>query len=81
MKPNRTLFAALTFWLAAIHPAFAASTTTVYNSGILVLVFVGFCALVILVQLIPAIITLWGMLMGILSNKESDTVAEAKARK
>ncbi len=81
MTPKQTIFATFALWLTAISPAFAASTTTVYNSGILVLVFVGFCALVILVQLIPAIMTLWGMLMGILSNKESDTVAEAKARK
>lgn len=80
MNPHRTLIAAIALWLAAIQPAFAASTTTVYNSGILVLAFVGFCALVILVQLIPAIMTLWGMLMGILTSKENES-ATAKARK
>lgn len=38
--------------------------TTVYSSGILVLGFIGFCALVVVVQLIPAIMTCIGMIKG-----------------
>ncbi len=45
--------------------AHAASTNKVYSSGILVLVFLGFCALVVIAQLIPAIITLVGMIRGV----------------
>ncbi len=44
--------------------AHAASTGKVYASGLLALVFLGFCALVIIAQLIPAIITLVGMIRG-----------------
>ncbi len=45
--------------------AHAASTNRVYSSGVLVLVFLGFCALVVIAQLIPAIITLLGMIKGV----------------
>ncbi len=45
--------------------AHAASSTKVYTSGVLVLVFLGFCALVVIAQLIPAIITLVGMIRGV----------------
>ena len=42
-------------------PAFAIDTAQTYNSGILVLLFVGFCALIIVAQLVPAVLTLFGM--------------------
>ena len=42
-------------------PAFAVDTTQTYNSGILVLLFVGFCALLIVAQLVPAVLALFGM--------------------
>ncbi len=74
MNGIRTPFTTLALWLAAFTPAYAASTTTVYNSGILVLVFIGFCALVLVVQLIPAIITLWGMIMGLLTGSKEKAV-------
>ncbi len=45
--------------------AHAASTQKVYTSGILVLVFLGFCALVVIAQLIPAIVTLVSMIRGV----------------
>jgi hypothetical protein len=61
MKTTRTALTAMAVSLAA-SPAFAVSTHTVYNSGILVLVFLGFCALVVVSQLIPSIILLSGML-------------------
>ncbi len=42
-------------------PAFAVDTAKTYNSGILVLLFVGFCALLIVAQLVPALLALFGM--------------------
>jgi len=42
-------------------PAFAIDTAQTYNSGILVLLFVGFCALIVVAQLVPAVLTLFGM--------------------
>jgi hypothetical protein len=56
----KTFITTLTFLLMAA-PAFAVSTSTVYNSGILVLLFVGFCALIIVAQLVPAVLALFGM--------------------
>ncbi|MFK5926450.1 MAG: hypothetical protein QM483_07465 [Desulfuromusa sp.] len=50
----------LTLSLFAV-PAFAIDTAQTYNSGILVLLFVGFCALLIVAQLVPAVLTLFGM--------------------
>ena len=42
-------------------PAMAADTTKTYTSGILVLLFVGFCALLVVMQLLPAVMNLVGM--------------------
>jgi hypothetical protein len=42
-------------------PAFAVDTAKTYNSGILVLLFVGFCALIIVAQLVPAVLALFGL--------------------
>ena len=81
MNSIRIMPTALALWLAAFTPAYAASTTTVYNSGILVLAFVGFCALVLVVQLIPAIITLWGIIAGLLTGSSKEKTVAAKAQK
>ena len=59
--------------LAASTGAFAADTHKVYASGILVLVFIGFVALVVVVQMIPAIITLCSMLKGLASERKTAT--------
>jgi hypothetical protein len=61
MKSIRTALQALALCLAA-SPALAADTHKVYNSGILVLAFLGFCALVVVSQLIPSIVLLCGIL-------------------
>jgi hypothetical protein len=71
MRHLTTAIIALTLWLGYSAQASAASTAKVYNSGILVLVFLGFCALVVVMQLIPAIITLVGMLRGLVKGGEN----------
>ena len=60
MLKTKSLFTTLTLLMIAI-PSFAADTTKVYNSGILVLLFVGFCALLVVAQLLPAVMNLFGM--------------------
>jgi hypothetical protein len=49
--------------------AFASSgaTNKVFVSGPLILLFLGFCALVVVIQCIPAIIMLYGMIKGTVS--------------
>ena len=80
MKGRYILINMLTVWLANATSAYAATTTKVYSSGILVLVFIGFVALVVVVQMIPAILTLMGMLKG-LARDSKGKAAEARALK
>jgi hypothetical protein len=77
MKGMRTIMNAVAVSLAFVPNAFA-STTKVYSSSILVLAFVGFLALVVVIQLIPAILTLIGALKGIASKREESKMAEAE---
>ncbi len=61
MFPVKSLLSTLTLVLLMISPVFAVDTTVTYNSGLLILLFVGFCALLIVAQLIPAVLALFGM--------------------
>jgi hypothetical protein len=74
-----TLCSAMTMILASSTGAFAATTQKVYSSGILVLVFIGFVALVVVVQMIPAILTLCGMLKGLARDRKT-AAAEATTK-
>jgi hypothetical protein len=78
MKGMRIITNSLAILLATTPCAFASTTTKVYNSGILVLAFLGFCALVVVIQLIPAIITLCGMLKGL--ARKADTAQEVRVK-
>ena len=80
MKGKALLLNALMAWLASINYAYAATSTKVYNSGILVLVFIGFVALVVVVQMVPAVITLLGMIKGLAKESRTRT-ASLKAGK
>ena len=64
---KKTIMSGILFLLIST-PAMAVDTTQTYNSGILVLLFVGFCALIIVAQLIPAILSLFGMTKTITKN-------------
>jgi type III secretory pathway component EscU len=59
--------------------ASGAATNKVFVSGPLILVFLGFCALVVVAQIIPVITTLYGMIKGVKKSKE-EVRAEAKSR-
>ncbi|HTY20545.1 MAG TPA: hypothetical protein VMC44_02800 [Geobacteraceae bacterium] len=76
MNRMRTIMSALAVSLAFVPNAIAGSTK-VYSSSILVLAFVGFLALIVVIQLVPAIMTLIGALKGMASKKEDTQVAEA----
>ena len=51
-------------------PAFAVDTSQTYNSGILVGAFLAFCALIIVVQLMPTLILLYGFVKGLIKGTE-----------
>ena len=57
----KTTITAIYLVLAVISPALAADTV-VYKSGILVSVFVGICALIVVAQLVPALMLLVGFI-------------------
>ena len=83
MNANQTLIAAcsaLATTFASSSAAFASAggtTNKVFVSGPLVLLFLGFCALVVVIQCIPAIIMLFSMIKGAASKKVKAT-ANAK---
>ncbi len=70
MKTIATILSTVTLILASLTSAIASGsaayvdTSLTYNSGILVLAFAGFLALVVVVQTIPAVISLYGMIKG-----------------
>ena len=83
MKTNQTLAAvcsAVALSLVTSTGAFASSgvTNKVFVSGPLILLFLGFCALVVVIQCIPAIIMLYGMIKGSVSVVTGETVEVKK---
>jgi len=70
MKGLRTILGTLAMSLSVAPSAFA-GTTKVYSSSVLVLAFVGFLAMIVVIQLIPAIITLFGAIKGIANKNEN----------
>jgi hypothetical protein len=67
MKTLSTVFSTLALSLVTSTAALASSgaaTNKVFVSGPLILLFLGFCALVVVIQCIPAIIMLYGMIKG-----------------
>ena len=74
MRKLETALTTLVMVLAAA-PAFAVDTAKVYSSGILVLVFLGICALFVVSQMIPAIILLCGMIKGMAKSMFKGKVA------
>lgn len=61
MFSPKSLLSSLAVVLFLAAPAFAVDTAVTYSSGLLVLLFVGFCALIIVAQLVPAVLVLFGM--------------------
>jgi hypothetical protein len=80
MRNLRSLWLAVAWLFIGAAPALAATvdTTRVYNSGILVLLFLGVCALIVVVQLIPAMMLLIGSLRTMISNARSKPVEADK---
>ena len=72
-----TLTALFTLITGSAAHASGAATNKVFISGPLILLFLGFCALVVVAQIFPVITTLYGMLKGAKESKE-EARAEAK---
>lgn len=74
----RTAASTLALVMGSVTSALAASGAREDNSGVFVWIFLGFCALIIVAQLIPAVLTMLGIAKGV---KESfGEKAEVKSR-
>jgi hypothetical protein len=78
MKGTKIIFSTLAILLATAPGAFAATTTKVFSSSVLVLAFVGFLALIVVIQLIPAIMALIGALRGLTRKEENTRMAKVE---
>lgn len=63
--------------LLLASPALAVDTSKTYSSGILVGVFLAFCALIVLVQLMPTIMLLVGFIKGLIKGTDKKTARQA----
>lgn len=81
MKTTSMMMTMMALLLAAAPVLAAVDTTKVYNSGILVILFLGVCALIVLVQLMPALMMLAGTLKGMLRGHARNSAAAVAARK
>lgn len=61
--------------LCSASSAFAAGGAREDNSGIFVWLFLGFCALIVVVQVIPALLMLFGFAKGLSKNKAAEPQA------
>ena len=54
-------------------PAFAGAidTSMTYSSGILVALFLGFCAMIVVIQLVPTIIMCYGFAKALFTGKST----------
>ena len=77
MKTLRTTSMSLAIALATSVPAFAVDTSKTYSSGLLIGIFLAFCALLVVVQLMPSIMLLVGFIKGL--TRRSETKAEVQA--
>ena len=66
---KNTLRIALIALLSCSSSAFAAGTASSTSGGFLLSLFIGFFALILVFQLVPATIMLIGMVKGLLSGK------------
>ena len=70
MKKFRSLIFGMFMVLMMAGPALAVDTTKTYTSGLLVGAFLAFCALVVVVQLMPTIMLLVGFVKGLFKGSE-----------
>jgi hypothetical protein len=83
MNTLRTLTLTLIVALASSLPAFAAAVDTrrTYSSGLLIGIFLAFCALLVVVQLMPSVMLLIGFVKGLARRSEPKAEVTAGAPK
>ena len=64
-------------WCGNVAPAWAAANVREDNSNLFVWIFLGFCALIVIAQLIPVAMVIFGLAKGV--QKKTTEVAPAVA--
>jgi hypothetical protein len=80
----RTLIGTLIVTLASVAPALAADGSIVKGSSILLILFLGFAALIIVFQFIPGLVLFVSMLKGLFTRspkKAAETVSGKQGEK
>jgi hypothetical protein len=81
MNALRTLTLTLILALASSLPAFAVDTSRTYSSGLLIGFFLAFCALLVVVQLLPSVMLLVGFIKGLARRSEPKAAIAAQISK
>lgn len=75
MNSVRTMAMSVAMVVGTSLPALAVDTSRTYSSGLLIGIFLAFCALLVVVQLMPSLMLLLGFIKGL--ARRSETKAEA----
>ena len=75
----KSLLSSIVLTMMLVSPVFAVDTSVTYSSGLLVLLFVGFCALIIVAQLVPALLVLFGMTKAVSKGLSQQKTAKVKS--
>ena len=81
MNTMRTLTLTLSLALASSVPAFAVDTSRTYSSGLLIGFFLAFCALLVVVQLMPSVMLLVGFIKGLSRRSEPKAAVATQVSK
>lgn len=79
MKSSGLIVSLVASWLAVSSPAFAVDTAKTYHSSVLVLVFLGFLALIVVVQLVPSILMLLGWIKSLAKGTAKEEAKRSQA--
>jgi hypothetical protein len=81
MKTYRTLLMTSSMLVLSSTLALAETTARQDHSQLLVWAFLGMCALIIIIQLMPVVMIAYGLVKGLVKGKEIETAAEVTVDK
>lgn len=71
------IVASLAIVLGSFSPVLASSGARADHSGIVVWAFLGFCGLIVVAQLIPAFLMMFGMARGVVESSRTPVAEKA----
>lgn len=74
-----TVMSSIIVAIVSANNAFAASSLSEDNSGLFVWFFLGFCALIVVAQVMPAVLLMTGIIKGVTSRVSEPAKASVKS--